>query len=156
MSSAIIARKRVIANQNVGLQEAEKKVKVLIKRGRGRPRQKKLPEWQKKKEDDKEKEKEVEEAWSAVIDSDELPELVECSDSKEEDDLDVEIGSQSKTPDDEGAYSGLEVIQLAGVAENSVKVDLYDSGATHHMSGFRHKFINFVDIEPIPITAADK
>src|SRR5271163_4682435 len=27
---------------------------------------------------------------------------------------------------------------------------------TRHMSGFRHRFINFVEIEPKPITAADK
>ena len=37
-----------------------------------------------------------------------------------------------------------------------LEVDLYNSGATRHMSGFFHKFVNFVRIEPIPITAADK
>src|SRR6202522_3225275 len=35
-------------------------------------------------------------------------------------------------------------------------IDLYDSGASRHMSGFRHRFINFVKITPKPITAADK
>ena len=58
--------------------------------------------------------------------------------------------------DDEAAYSGLDTIQLVGVVKDSVEVNLYDSGATRHMSGFGHKFINFVEIEPIPITAADK
>jgi transposase InsO family protein len=46
---------------------------------------------------------------------------------------------------------------LAGTSETrSAEVDLYDSGATRHMSGFLHKFFNFVEIDPIPITAADK
>src|SRR5271168_753274 len=35
-------------------------------------------------------------------------------------------------------------------------IDLYDSGASRHMSGFRHRFINFVKITPKPITTADK
>ena len=48
ISSAIIARKRVIINQSVGFQEAEKRVKVLIKRGKRKPKQKKLLKWQKK------------------------------------------------------------------------------------------------------------
>ena len=35
-------------------------------------------------------------------------------------------------------------------------MDLYDSGASWHMSGFCHKFIDIVEIKPIPITAANK
>jgi hypothetical protein len=35
-------------------------------------------------------------------------------------------------------------------------IDLYDSGASRHMSGFRHRFIGFVKIDPKPITAADR
>ena len=35
-------------------------------------------------------------------------------------------------------------------------VDLYDSGASRHMSGFCHRFMKFVKIAPKPITAADK
>ncbi|KJA21483.1 hypothetical protein HYPSUDRAFT_93920, partial [Hypholoma sublateritium FD-334 SS-4] len=34
-------------------------------------------------------------------------------------------------------------------------IDLYDSGATHHMSGAKHHFLNFVDIMPKPISEAD-
>ena len=37
-----------------------------------------------------------------------------------------------------------------------IEMDLYDSGATRHMSGFFHKFINFTTVDPVPITAADK
>ena len=49
MSSVSIARRKVTTSQSVGLQEAEKRVKDLIKREKERPRQKKLPEWQKRK-----------------------------------------------------------------------------------------------------------
>ena len=46
---------------------------------------------------------------------------------------------------------------LVGTKDSQkIEVDLYDSGATRHMSGFLHKFINFVEIKPVPIMAADK
>jgi hypothetical protein len=38
----------------------------------------------------------------------------------------------------------------------SIDVDLYDLGVSRHMSGFRHRFVNFVKIPPKPITAADR
>ncbi|RDB21868.1 Retrovirus-related Pol polyprotein from transposon TNT 1-94 [Hypsizygus marmoreus] len=37
-----------------------------------------------------------------------------------------------------------------------IDVELYDSGASRHMSGYRHRFINYETIPPKPITAADK
>ena len=53
--------------------------------------------------------------------------------------------------------SSFNAAYLAGTNETrSDEVDLYDSGATRHMSGFYHRFINFTDIEPVPITAVDK
>ena len=39
---------------------------------------------------------------------------------------------------------------------SSVNTELFDSSASCHMSGYCHHFINFVEIEPKPITAADK
>ena len=58
---------------------------------------------------------------------------------------------------DDEAYSSFNAAYLAGTNETrSDEVDLYDSGATRHMSGFYHRFINFTEIEPVPITAADK
>jgi hypothetical protein len=45
---------------------------------------------------------------------------------------------------------------LAKTSNSSVETELFDSGASRHMSGYRHRFINFVEIEPKPITAADK
>ena len=59
---------------------------------------------------------------------------------------------------DDGAYTiTFGASELAGSADTRrTEVDLYDSGASRHMSGFRHKFIDIVDIRPVPITAADK
>jgi hypothetical protein len=37
-----------------------------------------------------------------------------------------------------------------------IDVNLYDLGASRHMSGFCHRFVNFVKIPPKPITAADR
>ena len=37
-----------------------------------------------------------------------------------------------------------------------VESELYDSGASRHMSPFRHRFITYHPIDPRPITAADK
>ena len=59
--------------------------------------------------------------------------------------------------DDEAFVTTYEASALMGsTGMLSTDVDLYDSGATCHMSGFRHRFINFVEIDPKPITAADK
>ena len=57
-----------------------------------------------------------------------------------------------------GAYtSTFSAEQLAGSAETQrTEIDLYDSGASQHMSRFCHKFVDFVKIEPVPIRAADK
>ena len=45
---------------------------------------------------------------------------------------------------------------LAKSSTSPINIELFDSGASRHMSGYRHRFINFVEIEPKPITAADK
>ena len=66
---------------------------------------------------------------------------------------DQELGANS----DDAPYTSFNAAYLAGTDETrSAEVDLYDSGATRHMSGFRHRFFNFTEIHPIPITAADK
>jgi transposase InsO family protein len=59
---------------------------------------------------------------------------------------------------DDGAYTTtFSADQLGNTMEGQkAEIDLYDSGASRHMSGFRHKFIEIVEIKPIPITAADK
>ncbi|KJA26563.1 hypothetical protein HYPSUDRAFT_123008, partial [Hypholoma sublateritium FD-334 SS-4] len=47
-------------------------------------------------------------------------------------------------------------LSTSGIGNSLVDVDLYDSGASRHMSGYRHRFINFINIAPKPIAAADK
>ena len=55
------------------------------------------------------------------------------------------------------SYTGLSHACLVGVGEaRDVEIDLYNSGATRHMSGYLHRFINFIKIYPVHITAADK
>jgi len=55
------------------------------------------------------------------------------------------------------AYTSLNSNDIAGSVETRrTEVDLYNSGATHHMSGFCHRFINYIEIETVPITAADE
>ena len=43
-----------------------------------------------------------------------------------------------------------------GIGNQLINVDLYDSGASCHMSGHHHHFTNFIKIKPRPITTADK
>ncbi|KAK0214423.1 hypothetical protein IW262DRAFT_1278795, partial [Armillaria fumosa] len=77
--------------------------------------------------------------------------------------IDSEIDSNSpagqETVSDEGdeAYTcTFNSAFLAGTGNSSlVETELYDSGASRHMSPYRHRFINFVSINPKDITAAD-
>src|SRR5271156_4844387 len=79
------------------------------------------------------------------------------SDSSDEEDEDVLVTETPLIPLDDEAYSTFDYEVLAGATSvKTTNVDLYDSGATRHMSGLCHRFINLVKIEPKPITAADK
>ena len=59
------------------------------------------------------------------------------------------LGAEPEAPD-----TSFDTLYLTGT--DNTEVDLYYSGATRHMSGFRKKFFNFTKIHPIPIMAADK
>jgi len=61
-------------------------------------------------------------------------------------------------PSDEAYTTSFTATMLSkdGIGNQLIDVDLYDSGASRHMSGHRHRFTNFVEIQPRPITAADK
>jgi len=103
---------------------------------------------------------ESEELTEEIVDDD-LPSLYSVSDSDDErgssDDDDLLVCESPLIPLYEEANSSLDYEVLAGaVGVKPTDVDLYDSGATRHMSGFRHRFINFVEIESKPITTADK
>jgi transposase InsO family protein len=95
---------------------------------------------------------------------DDLPPLQSVSDSDDEsdspnvdDDDDFLVCESPLIPLDDEANSSLEYAVLTEtVGVKPTDVDLYDSGATRHMSGFRHRFLNFVEIEPKPISTADK
>ena len=53
--------------------------------------------------------------------------------------------------------TNLEAAYLVGTEETrTAEVDLYDSGTSRHMSGFRHRLFNYLDTDPIPIITADK
>ena len=79
----------------------------------------------------------------------------------------LELDSDISTLSDDNAtrindtevHTSLEYAYLVGTKDSNarnIEVDLYNSGATRHMSGFFHKFINFITVDPVPITAADK
>jgi hypothetical protein len=92
--------------------------------------------------------------------------------SDEEDGLDEDEGSESwenweeveptfigEPEAEEAAYTttlDLGMLSQDGLGSKLVDVELFDSGASRHMSGHRHRFINFTEIETRPITAADK
>jgi len=54
-----------------------------------------------------------------------------------------------------GSHGGV-VTGRGGQCSGGAESELYDSGASRHMSPFRHRFLSYREIEPRPITAADK
>ncbi|KAJ3496166.1 hypothetical protein NLJ89_g10524 [Agrocybe chaxingu] len=60
--------------------------------------------------------------------------------------------------DDEAYTTTFDAAELTNgrLGNSLIDVELYDSGASRHMSGYHHRFINLIDIEPKSITAADK
>ena len=133
------------------------------------------------KDDDKSKEDKTseEEAWMALAVEDE-GEFTEDSDTIEEENPDdisnyilslphlfESIDEPTDGPDgvdqvinadlENTIKINLEAAYLAGTDETrSAEIDLYDSGTTRHMSGFFHRLINYIDIDPVPIITADK
>jgi hypothetical protein len=90
---------------------------------------------------------------------DDLPELLEVSDSEDEgDELEEELGGGlergggvEEFMDASGeAFVVAESVQAAGTAE------LYDSGCTNHISPYRNQFENFQPITPRHFRAANK
>jgi hypothetical protein len=61
--------------------------------------------------------------------------------------LAIDDGEEAKT------YT-FAAITLAGT-DSTVETELYDSGASRHMSPYQHKFINFIPIKKKLLTAAD-
>jgi hypothetical protein len=78
--------------------------------------------------------------------------------SKVFDDLDSPSKEFEYVPIKEEAYvTTYKASMLQGTpGPPPIDVNLYYSGASCHMSGFRHCFVNFVKIPPKPITTADR
>src|SRR5882762_7911695 len=110
---------------------------------------------------------------SDSLDEDEMPDLISVFDSSEDnsdsesDDSADEIGGSFDVPIemvDEAVDCGMKpetrtysTAMLAGIASASPnrEIELYDSGASRHMSPYRRNFINFIKIKGRTITAAD-
>jgi len=59
----------------------------------------------------------------------------------------------------EAAYTStfdLGMLSQDGLGSKLIDIELFDSGDLCHMSGHQRRFINFIEIEARPITAADK
>jgi len=112
-----------------------------------------------------------------LFDNSELPDLVqlpESDDDSDDGDLDEQSAAFEDEETDDEDFLSMDSATLAtekepdlpdeaytttytkAELENSVNIDLYDSGASRHMSGYRHRFTNFVTTDPYPITTADK
>lgn len=105
------------------------------------------------------------EACSDSLDGDEMPDLVaylEPSDDKEDTNWldDEEIFGNRTLARDKGeeACTNYSCAMLAGIFIGSpdIEVELYDSGATLHMSPYMQRFENYVQTAPKSITAANK
>jgi hypothetical protein len=105
-------------------------------------------------------------------DTDSCPDLQQIF-SDDEEDLEEEKGSEDwedwgedeefkptvNQDSGEAAYTStfeLGMLSKDGLGSDLIDIELFDSGASRHMSGHRHRFINFTEIEARPITAADK
>ena len=92
----------------------------------------------------------------SVSNLNDLPDLT----AVEADDIEVEIGGGSLEEDlaiDDGEEPMTYTFAATMLAEtgSTCETELYDSGATRHMSPYRHKFISFIPIQKKILTAAD-
>ena len=82
----------------------------------------------------------------STVDEDEDME-VKVGNGSLEDDLAIDVDEDPKT------YT-FAAIMLANT-DSTFEMELYDSGASRHMSPYKHKFINFIPIQRKVLTAAD-
>ena len=94
--------------------------------------------------------------------SDLVPDLESVPDSTVdgEDDMEVDVGSESLEDDlpiDDGEEPKTYTFAAIMLAKNgsTFEMELYDSGASRHMSPYKHKFVNFIPIQRKILTAAD-
>ena len=63
----------------------------------------------------------------------------------------IDIGIEAHTTTYDSA-----ALTREGLGNTIIDIELYDSGASRHITGYRHRLSKFVEIEAKPITAADK
>lgn len=93
-----------------------------------------------------------------------IPSLITPSDSSEDGDISMQDADQFEynirltTDHGEDGYSTFDCAMLVNVkgSVEGVETELYDSGASRHMSPYRDRMENYVSIIPKSITAADK
>src|SRR5271156_5223656 len=101
---------------------------------------------------------------SVSVDS--MPDLASVSDSSDGDvqETEGEVGSVERAEedveealdlDDEPKTYTFVAATLANSVSSTLETELFDSGASRHMSPYRHKFINFFPIQKRVLTAAD-
>ena len=61
-----------------------------------------------------------------------------------------DMGDEARTT----MFAAAALTEIA-MESSTIDMDLFDSGASRHMSGHRHRFATFAKIKPKPITAAD-
>ena len=71
-------------------------------------------------------------------------------------DLENEMGGEDRESEEVYRSTFGYATLTNGNEKNQMEVQLYDSGATRHMSGYRHHFINYKPILPKPIITANK
>jgi hypothetical protein len=91
------------------------------------------------------------------FDDDDMPDLQDVSDSESDDEDTEDINQHVQDNGDKAETSTYCSVFLAtqGI-ETGVVTEIYDSGASRHMTPYRSKLINYIEIQPKEITAADK
>lgn len=86
-----------------------------------------------------------------------IPGLISVSDSSEDSILGVDEGIDEKALDlDEEPKTSTFIAAVLSHSVSSVtETELFDSGASRHMSPYRHRFINYFPIQKRVLTAAD-
>src|ERR1700678_755548 len=89
--------------------------------------------------------------------ADSLPDLISMLDSSEDSvsRADEEISKEPLDSGDEPRSFTFAATILANSVSSTTETELFDSGASRHMSPYRHKFINFFPIQKRVLTAAD-
>lgn len=85
----------------------------------------------------------------------EMPPLLDVSDSDDEPEEHEEDEEIEEVPFGATSLTSQNLIVAAATSTPEYEVDIYDSGATQHMTPSRHHLTNFKAIEPRGIVAAD-